>query len=72
VWWFPIWTWHWARPGDPRLPWDRAVQVPLPPAVAARKEAAIGCFTSQFEGPDPILAPGVLAHFARGREVLFR
>jgi LmbE family N-acetylglucosaminyl deacetylase len=72
VWQFPIWTWHWAWPGDPRLPWDRAVRVPLPPAVAERKQAAIGCFTSQFEEPEPILPPGVLAHFARDQEVLFR
>jgi LmbE family N-acetylglucosaminyl deacetylase len=69
---FPIWTWHWARPADPRLPWDRAVRVPLPPEVAARKQAAIGCFTSQLEGPDPILSPGVVRHFTRDLEVLFR
>ncbi|MFL6055481.1 MAG: PIG-L deacetylase family protein [Actinoallomurus sp.] len=69
---FPIWTWHWARPGDPRLPWERAVQVPLPAEIGERKQAAIGCFTSQLEGPDPILPPGILAHFARRQEVLFR
>jgi LmbE family N-acetylglucosaminyl deacetylase len=72
VWQFPIWTWHWARPADRRLPWDRAVRVPLPPAVADRKQAAIDCFTSQFEEPEPILPPGILAHFARPQEVLFR
>jgi LmbE family N-acetylglucosaminyl deacetylase len=72
VWQFPIWTWHWARPADPELPWDRAVRVPLPPAVADRKQAAIDCFTSQFEEPEPILPPGILAHFARPQEVLFR
>jgi LmbE family N-acetylglucosaminyl deacetylase len=72
VWRFPIWTWHWARPGDPRLPWDRAVRVPLSPEARERKEAAIGCFTSQLEGPEPILPPGVVDHFARPWEVLFR
>jgi LmbE family N-acetylglucosaminyl deacetylase len=69
---FPIWTWHWARPADPRLPWDRAVQVPLPTPVLDRKRSAIACFTSQMEGPEPILPPGVLDHFTRPREVLFR
>lgn len=69
---FPIWTWHWARPGDPRVPWDRAVRVPLTPAAAARKRAAIGCFTSQFEGPGPILPPEIVAHFTRSEEVLLR
>jgi len=71
VWHFPIWTWHWARPADPRLPWDRAVRVPLLPSVAERKRVAIDCFTSQIEGADPILPPGVIAHFTRGWEVLF-
>ncbi|MEV5752242.1 PIG-L family deacetylase [Actinoallomurus sp. NPDC052308] len=69
---FPIWTWHWARPADPRLPWDRAVQMPLPAEIAERKRAAIECFTSQLEGPDPILPPGIVAHFTRCREVFFR
>jgi LmbE family N-acetylglucosaminyl deacetylase len=71
VWHFPIWTWHWAGPAHPGLPWERAVGVPLPPEVAARKQAAIGCFDSQFEEPDPILPPGILAHFTRPQEVLF-
>jgi LmbE family N-acetylglucosaminyl deacetylase len=69
---FPIWTWHWAGPADPRLPWDRAVQVSLPEGIADRKRAAIDCFTSQFEGPDPILPPEIVRHFTREREVLFR
>jgi LmbE family N-acetylglucosaminyl deacetylase len=69
---FPVWTWHWARPADTRLPWERAVRVPLPGGIVERKRDAIACFTSQTEGPDPILPPGVLAHFTRTQEVLFR
>ncbi|POM25548.1 GlcNAc-PI de-N-acetylase [Actinomadura rubteroloni] len=66
---FPVWTWHWARPGDPRVPWDRAWRVPLPPAAVAAKRAAIGCFASQL---GTILPPGVVEHFTRDDEVLFR
>ena len=73
---YPVWMWHWAYPGDPRVPWHRAVRVPLAPAVAARKRAAIGCFASQLEsrgaGVGPVLTPGTVAHFRRGQEVLFR
>jgi LmbE family N-acetylglucosaminyl deacetylase len=73
---YPIWAWHWARPADPRLPWDTAVQVPLPASAAARKRAAIDCFGSQLEprGPalDPVLPPDIVAHFIREQEVLFR
>ena len=73
---YPIWAWHWAVPGDPRMPWSRALRVPLPAAVAAAKRAAIGCFPSQLEartpGGGPVLRPGIVAHFTRPQEVLFR
>ncbi len=73
---YPIWAWHWARPGDPRVPWARATRVLLPPDAHAAKQAAVSCFVSQVTpiGPGaadgPVLPPGVLAHFARDHEVL--
>ena len=71
---YPVWMWHWARPGDPRVPWDRALRVPLPQHAAAAKQAAIRCFASQREDREPsgqpVLTPGDLAHFARAQEVL--
>jgi LmbE family N-acetylglucosaminyl deacetylase len=73
---YPVWTWHWAFPGDPRVPWHGAVRVPLPPEVAARKRAAIECFASQLEArpadAGPVLSPATIAHFTRATEVLFR
>jgi LmbE family N-acetylglucosaminyl deacetylase len=71
---YPVWMWHWARPADPRVPWDRALRVPLPPRAAGRKRAAIRCFASQTEdrghGLGPVLSPGMIAHFTRAMEVL--
>jgi LmbE family N-acetylglucosaminyl deacetylase len=71
---YPVWMWHWASPADPRVPWDRALRVPLPPRAAGRKRAAITCFRSQTEdrghGLGPVLAPGMIAHFTRSMEVL--
>ena len=73
---YPIWMWHWAKPADPRVPWYRARQVPLPPEAASRKQAAIGAFTSQLTDRDPatgpVLAAGFVAHFSRQQEVLLR
>ena len=73
---YPIWMWHWACPGDPRVPWDRAARVRLPAWAAARKQAAIGCFASQLEdrggGLGPVLAPEMIAHFTRAAEVLIQ
>jgi len=72
---YPIWMWHWARPGDPRVPWAQAFRVPLPAVAAQRKRAAIGCFTSQLETRadelGPVLAPDFVAHFTRDFELLF-
>ncbi len=77
VWQYPVWTWHWATPGDPRVPWDRARRVALPPSVQDAKRAAISCFRTQVAplGPDPadavVLPPEFLAHSARPTEVLW-
>jgi len=71
---YPIWMWHWAFPGDPRVPWGRAFRVPLTTLAATRKRAAIGCFASQTEdrggGLGPVLTAGMIAHFTRATEVL--
>jgi len=73
---YPIWMWHWAQPGDQRVPWRRASQVVLPGDVAARKRAAIEAFTSQLtdraDGVGPVVPPGDVAHFTRRHEVLLR
>jgi len=71
---YPVWAWHWAHPGDPRLPWDRARALALPPAVRDAKRAAVACFTTQVQplGPDPaVLPPEFLAHHDRDHEVLW-
>jgi LmbE family N-acetylglucosaminyl deacetylase len=74
---YPIWTWHWAEPGDDRVPWHRARRIDLTPAAMAAKAAAIEAFPSQIHplGPDAadaaILPPHVLARFARPFEVVF-
>ena len=73
---YPIWMWHWARPGDRRVPWHRACQIRLPAEAAARKRAAIDVFASQLadRGPDtaPVLPAGIVSHFTRSEEVLLR
>lgn len=74
---YPVWAWHWARPDDPRVPWDRARRLSLQPWTRAAKQAAVGCFTTQVRpiGPDladaPVLPDHVLARFARPFEIFF-
>jgi LmbE family N-acetylglucosaminyl deacetylase len=73
----PIWAWHWAAPGDHRVPWPRAAVLHLDETLAQRKRAAAGCFTSQLEpdpstGADAILPPWALARLLHEREVFFR
>jgi LmbE family N-acetylglucosaminyl deacetylase len=73
---YPVWMWHWAVPGDSRVPWHRALRIPVPASAAIRKRAAIACFTSQLErrggGLAPVLPAQTVAHFTRDMEVLFR
>ncbi|MFH8629237.1 PIG-L deacetylase family protein [Streptomyces lydicus] len=78
LWMYPVWMWHWARPGDTRVPWHHAARLTLPPGAAARKAAAIDRFVSQIHplGDDEesaaILPPEELAHHTRPFEVVFR
>lgn len=73
----PIWAWHWAQPGDHRMPWSTAFSLPLPASLAHRKRLAVQAFTSQIE-PDPtrqetcVLPATALARLLRPMEVFFR
>ena len=73
---YPIWMWHWAKPADPRVPRPRVCRIPLPAGVTARKRSAIQAFASQLSGRgpalEPVLPPGIVAHFTRDQEVLLR
>jgi LmbE family N-acetylglucosaminyl deacetylase len=72
---YPVWMWHWARPGDSRVPWAHAQRIAVPPPTRGQKQAAIACFSSQLEARGPTLPPMLpaqfLAHFTRDYEVLF-
>ncbi|MFF7381644.1 PIG-L family deacetylase [Streptomyces griseoluteus] len=74
---YPVWLWHWARPGDPRVPWEQAARIVLPPGVQARKRAAIDRFVTQIRplGDAPqdaaVLPPDEVAHHLRAWEVVF-
>jgi LmbE family N-acetylglucosaminyl deacetylase len=71
---YPVWMWHWAEPGDHRVPWNRACQIVLSAEIAARKRSAIDAFASQLTdreaGLGPVVPPDVVAHFTRKHEVL--
>jgi LmbE family N-acetylglucosaminyl deacetylase len=74
---YPVWMWHWAEPGDHRVPWHRACRIALPAEIAARKRSAIDAFVSQLTdreaGLGPVVPPDIVAHFTRRRqEVLLR
>nr|WP_315401934.1 PIG-L family deacetylase [uncultured Duganella sp.] len=72
----PVWSWHWAAPGDLRLPWRRARRLVLDDDTLRRKRDAVACFASQLAG-DPstgapaILPPHVLARLLHPYEIYF-
>jgi hypothetical protein len=72
----PVWTWHWAAPGDCRVPWHRARRLDLSPEVMQRKRQAVGCFATQLQadpstGQPAILPPHVLARLLHPYEIYF-
>ena len=71
---YPVWTWHWARPGDEAVPWARMARAPHDRAATARKRRAAAAFDSQLKpyepGLDAVLPPFVLQRiFAVGEAV---
>lgn len=78
AWHYPVWMWHWASPGDARVPWSRAARIELPGWVCVRKQEAVACHRSQIFplGPEPedaaVLAPSDLGHFRRRFELVLR
>lgn len=77
LWYYPVWTWHWAVPGDPRVPWDTVRRLPLTAAEQARKAVAVSRFRTQIapladdpDDPTVILPPAELLHHRRAFEVI--
>jgi LmbE family N-acetylglucosaminyl deacetylase len=74
---YPVWMWHWATPGDLRVPWSLARRVVLPPAVYDAKKAAVECFRTQIAplsnhpADAAILPPPVLRRLTRDTEIVF-
>ncbi len=72
----PVWAWHWARVRDARMPWSRALRVPLDDDAVSRKKAAVQAFTSQLApdpstGAGPILRSTTVERAARDFEIVF-
>ncbi len=74
---YPVWTWHWAVPNDPRVPWSRARTVPLPVATRQAKRQAVECYRSQVAplsdhpADTAVLTPEILARLLRPAETVF-
>ena len=74
---YPVWMWHWAEPGDPRVPWWQVRRVLLTDDVRDAKRAAAAAFATQVNplSDDPadaaILPPPVLARLTRDVEYVF-
>jgi LmbE family N-acetylglucosaminyl deacetylase len=73
---YPVWMWHWARPDDDAVPWDRAYRVPLTSDALDRKRSAAQLFQSQYQDRDghigPVLSTDVVGRLLAIPEVVFR
>ena len=72
----PVWMWHWAAPGDLRVPWQRLVAVPLTPSALAKKQHALAAHVSQLlpraGGLRPVLGEAIVARAGRDFEYFLR
>jgi LmbE family N-acetylglucosaminyl deacetylase len=70
----PVWMWHWASPGDPRVPWMRIRQLCLSPEALRRKTLALRAHASQLTAQDsglpPVLSPWAVERMLRRSEYL--
>lgn len=62
-----IWAWHWATPGDTRIPWAVAHQLKLSDEELQYKSRAARCFASQIELDPTIEQPPILPEQALQR-----
>ena len=71
----PVWMWHWAAPGDARVPWHRLVAMRLAPETVRRKQAALAAHATQLQwrGADqpPVLGVSIVERAARVSEYFF-
>lgn len=71
----PVWMWHWAHPGDPRVPWRRLRRFPLAPADVRRKQRALFAHRSQLDARQrlegPVLGEAILGRLSRRDEYFF-
>jgi LmbE family N-acetylglucosaminyl deacetylase len=71
---YPVWMWHWARPGDSAVPWGRARRATLTDEALALKHLAVQSFSSQTQ-PRPdggaVLPAAVVHRLLTVGEVVF-
>lgn len=70
----PVWAWHWAAPGDARVPWDRLRRIALDEPAMAAKRLAIEAHRSQLladQGRPPVLPLWALDRLLRPFEYVF-
>jgi LmbE family N-acetylglucosaminyl deacetylase len=72
----PVWAWHWAEPGDPRIPWSHARKVILNDEQQRRKAWAVEAHATQLQadastGAGPVLSANTLDRLLQPFELVF-
>ncbi len=66
-WEMPVWTWHWARPDEARVPWRHMRRLELDDRAVQAKRQAIAAHTSQLRPVAGENRPAVLPDWALAR-----
>jgi LmbE family N-acetylglucosaminyl deacetylase len=57
----PVWMWHWATPGDSRVPWHRLVGLAVPARTVALKQDALAAHATQLRPRGAVQGPVLCA-----------
>ena len=72
----PVWMWHWAEPGDGRIPWAELVALELDDQAMDAKQKALSQHHSQLAhrstATGPVLATEIIQRAARRQEYFFK
>lgn len=70
---YPLWAWHWTRPGHAALRSWRPLRIDLPDTARRAKRRAMDCYTSQTTpsaGDAPVVAATMLERHRRSWETV--
>ncbi|CAN5570353.1 PIG-L family deacetylase [soil metagenome] len=66
----PVWMWHWAAPGDARVPWHRLCGLAIDSSALVRKQSALSAHVTQLT--ERVQSQGAALGPVLGKQIVHR